>query len=84
MAIRKAPHIGLARVDIAKYHILSGLNSILIFSRLQRLEVRDGGVGRVGFSRGLSLVGVFSPCSHGHPSVCVCVLITFPSKDTHP
>lgn len=30
---------GLARADVARYHILSGLKNILISLRLQRLEV---------------------------------------------
>ena len=70
-----------------KYHRLDGLNSRqLIFSQFQRLEVQDQGVGRVGFSWGLSpwfVDGHLLPVSlGGHHSVCVCVLISSSYKDT--
>ena len=55
-------------------------------SQFWRLEVYGRGVGRVGFSWGLSLWCVdgrlLPESSVGHPSVCVCVLISSSHRDT--
>ena len=48
-------------------------------SQFWRLEVRDQGVGRVGFSWGLSLFGLLPVSSHGLPLwECIC-RVSYPS-----
>ena len=60
----------------------------LIFLWLWSLEVSDEGVVGAGSSWDLSrwsADGCLLPVSsHGHPSLCVCVLISYSYKDTHP
>ena len=63
-----------------------GPNDRDLVSELWRLEVLDQGVDRVGFFSGLfdlQTAVLSSLCPHmGGPPLCVCVLISFSSKDT--